>query len=161
MHVHSQECVCVCKRVCVLMLLGAVTWWGYQIRPRENQGLGGRISRVGVSGHERGHFHFLVCHLQLSHADRRCVFCPHWSLRRPSAFSACPSGTPESPLVHLCSGPVLTRDERPLFSRSLFVPSPWPLGNPSQGCLWLLSVPWPPDGFSSSSSLSRRLSLTV
>lgn len=160
MHVHSPECVCVYECVCVLMLLGAVTRWGYQIRPGENQWVGGRISRAGVSGCKRGHFHFLVHHLQLSHADR-CVFCSHWSLRRPSAFSACPLGTPESPLVHICPSPVVTQDKRPLFSRSLFVPSPWALGNPSQGYLWLLSVPWPPEGLSSSSWLSCRLSLTV
>lgn len=156
----AAESVCMCVSVCEVFL-GAVTRWGYQIRPGENQWVAGRISRVGVSGYERGHFHFLMSHLQLSHADGRCVFCPHWSLRRPSAFSTCPLGTPESPLVHLCPSPVLTQFERPLFSRSLFVSSPWPLGNPSQGCLWLLSVPWPPDSLSSSSWLSWRLSLTV
>lgn len=77
----TAESVCVCARgiqlpdqgsdpgACLSLCVDALESsgiWGHQIRPGENRWLGGRVSRMTiVSRHKRGHFHFLMCHLQL------------------------------------------------------------------------------------------------
>lgn len=143
LRVRARVCgVCLCAH---LDALGSSVTVRTSDETGESRWLGGGSI---VSRHQRGHFCFLMCHLQLPQCTQQVC------LLSPLAFGEAAWGTQESLLVlpGLTQVPTLGR-EMPAFSRNLFVPGHWQLGDPSPGFSWLLGVSWPPSGPSFFSSL--------